>query len=451
TPLGPQLGAGGNAGGRASLARGYHVLVCGCHAPDGVPDVISDQEGAGFVDGHPDRPAARFAVRIEESRDDIFCLAVRTPAAESYEDDLVAVEPVAVPAAMLTDEGTAAIFLGKAVRRVEGEPQRGDMGAQRVIGNDRLLDQIRTLRLDARVEMLAPIAVRPAVEAAVLHRGHVIGHEIGAELVPFVDDGPQRAAFRLEGQAVGIAQATREDLPAAGCPLDLPDGGAVHLRPHAVFGDVAVGADADVKERAAWACHQALGPVVVDGAAGKRRQYGAGRGDLRIARRVGIANDRIGIGDIEVVADQGHTEGRVEVIEEDALRLRLAVAVSVAQQRYAVARPGVPARSDPGLNPAHDQILRAVDGIGPGLPRLDHQDVAVGENVDRARMLEAGRQRLNLQTVRDGRLFALLPADDPRKMHRREQILLKRGQVRVWPDLTCDIERRLLAAGRKGE
>ena len=88
------------------------MLVCGCHAPDRVPDVIGDQEGAGFVEGHPDRPAARFAVRIEESRDDILGLAVRTPAAEGHEDDLVAVELVAVPAAMLADKGTAAVFLG---------------------------------------------------------------------------------------------------------------------------------------------------------------------------------------------------------------------------------------------------------------------------------------------------------------------------------------------------
>jgi hypothetical protein len=108
---------------------------------------------------------------------------------------------------MLADEGAAAVFLGKAIRRVEGEPQRGDMGAQRVIGDDRLLDQIRTLRLDTRVEMRASIAVRPAIEAAVLHRGHVIGHEGGAELVPFVDDGPQRAAFRLKDQAVACHQA----------------------------------------------------------------------------------------------------------------------------------------------------------------------------------------------------------------------------------------------------
>jgi len=30
----------GQTADRASLARGYHVLVCGCHTPDGVPDVI---------------------------------------------------------------------------------------------------------------------------------------------------------------------------------------------------------------------------------------------------------------------------------------------------------------------------------------------------------------------------------------------------------------------------
>jgi hypothetical protein len=53
----------GQKAGRASLARG-------CHAPDGVPDVIGDQEGTGFVDCHPDRSTARFAVRIEESRED---------------------------------------------------------------------------------------------------------------------------------------------------------------------------------------------------------------------------------------------------------------------------------------------------------------------------------------------------------------------------------------------
>jgi len=64
------------------------------------------------------------------------------------------------------------------------------MRAQRVIRNDRFLDQIRALRLYARIEVLAVVAVRRAVEAAVLHRGQVIRHEIVTELVTFVDDGP---------------------------------------------------------------------------------------------------------------------------------------------------------------------------------------------------------------------------------------------------------------------
>jgi len=55
-------------------------LVGGCHTPDGVSDVIGNQESARFVDRHSDRPTTRLAVRIEKSRDDILGLAVRTPA-----------------------------------------------------------------------------------------------------------------------------------------------------------------------------------------------------------------------------------------------------------------------------------------------------------------------------------------------------------------------------------
>src|SRR5438309_2091686 len=59
--------------------------------------------------------------------------------------------------------------------------------------------------LQPGVDVLAVIAVGPAVEAAVLHRGHVIGNEVIAEFVALVDGDPQRAALRLEGGAVRIA------------------------------------------------------------------------------------------------------------------------------------------------------------------------------------------------------------------------------------------------------
>ena len=51
-------------------------------------------------------------------------------------------------------------------------------------------DQIRTLRLHALVEVIAVVAVRPAVKAAALQRREVVRHEIAADLVPLVHHGP---------------------------------------------------------------------------------------------------------------------------------------------------------------------------------------------------------------------------------------------------------------------
>jgi hypothetical protein len=99
------------------------LLASGCHTPNRIPDVIGNQQGTGLVDGQPDRPSA----------------------AERHENDLVAVEAWPVPTAMFADEGAAAALLGKTVRRVERKPQSSDVRAQRIVGNNRLLDQIRTL------------------------------------------------------------------------------------------------------------------------------------------------------------------------------------------------------------------------------------------------------------------------------------------------------------------
>lgn len=104
-----------------------------------------NQQGTGLVDGQPDRPSAGLFIRVQEAGDDVLGLAARTPAAERHENDLVAVEAWPVPTAMFTDEGAAAVLLGKTVRRVERKPQSSDVRAQRIVGNNRLLDQIRTL------------------------------------------------------------------------------------------------------------------------------------------------------------------------------------------------------------------------------------------------------------------------------------------------------------------
>lgn len=121
------------------------LLASGCHTPNRIPDVIGNQQGTGLVDGQPDRPSAGLFIRVQEAGDDVLGFAARTPAAERHENDLVAVEAWPVPTAMFADEGAAAVLLGKTVRRVESKPQRSDVRAQRIVGNNRLLDQIRTL------------------------------------------------------------------------------------------------------------------------------------------------------------------------------------------------------------------------------------------------------------------------------------------------------------------
>jgi hypothetical protein len=78
------------------------------------------------------------------------------------------------------------------------------------------------------------------------------------------------------------------------------------------------------------------------------------------------------------------------------------------------------ARRHPRFNPARDNVLRPADGLDVRRLGFDDQNVAIRQGVDRARVLEALRERLDLQSRRDGRRFSLLPADDPGEAHGRE-------------------------------
>src|SRR5262245_47588153 len=105
---------------RASAATGkleHHALTRRGHAPNGVSDIVRDEQRPGLVHRHADRAPACCTVGIEEPRDHILRLAARPSAAERYEDHLVAIEFPAVPAPMLTDEGTAMILLRQAGAR----------------------------------------------------------------------------------------------------------------------------------------------------------------------------------------------------------------------------------------------------------------------------------------------------------------------------------------------
>src|SRR5690606_30826443 len=114
----------------------------------------------------------------------------------------------AVPAAVHAHEGTVG-ELRAHHRTGEVHAQRGDVRAQAVVGRDRRGDLLRVLRAHAVVDVLAPVGPGPAVEAAVAHRGQVIGHQVRADLVTLVDHRPQLSAGRLDGERGGVAQAGR--------------------------------------------------------------------------------------------------------------------------------------------------------------------------------------------------------------------------------------------------
>src|SRR4249919_4338210 len=106
--------------------------------------------------------------------------------------------------------------------------------------------------------MLAVVAVRPSVEPAVAYRGHVVGHQIAADLVAFVDRDPQRAGLRLPVHSDRVAEARRKNAMRAARRIDLPDRGAPGFLVHAVLADIAVGPDPDVQPAAIAAGNQAL-------------------------------------------------------------------------------------------------------------------------------------------------------------------------------------------------
>ena len=306
------------------------------------------------------------------------------------------------------------------------------MRAQCIVGHDGLGHQVGALGLDARVDVAAVPAVRPAIEAALLHRGQVVGHQVAAEFVAFVDDRPERAAHRLPGHAVGVAQARREQSHRTAGAVDFPDGRAAFLGRHAVLGHIAVGAHGGVELAAVEAGDQRLGPVVVQRTARQVGQLAATGGNAQIALVVGVLPNRIGVRHVQEVAHQRHTEGRVQLVEEHCARLGFAIAVEVAQQRDAVGarRAGTGALHDL----LHHEALDALARLGPGwCIRFGHQHVPVGQDVQPARMVQARDEGLHLQRAcRSGHCTGG-PAHGGRNVDGRQCRGRGRGQGRLRP------------------
>ncbi len=318
------------------------------------------------------------------------------------------------------------------------------MGAERVVGCHRDGDQVGPRRLRPLVDVLAVVAVGPAVERAVAHRGQVIGDEVAADLVALVDDREQGVGLGLPGQSVRVAQAGGEEPLGAGLRVDLPDRGPAFLVRHALLADVAVRADRRVEPAAVAAGDDVLGPVVIDRAARQVDDLASRLADSRLARLVREAHDRVGVGDVEVVADERHAERRHQPFEEGGTALRDAVAVAVAQQ-------GDPVRARHAGAGARHHLLHdpALDAAAVFLGRrvgLGDEHVAVRQHVKPARMRQAGRVRRDRQAARGSGPRARRPADGGCDVDGRKDGLHRRRQSRARADARAFRQARHLAA-----
>ncbi len=155
--------------------------------------------------------------------------------------------------------------------------------------------------------------------------------------------------------------------------------------------------------------------MVVDGTTRQIHQLGAGSGNTGVAGRVRIAQHRVGIGHVQLVAHQRHAKRRIEVFEQHRALVGHTVAVGVTQKRDAVGA------GHAGAGAFHHQLHgHALDatrvGLGWGIG-FGYQHIAIGQHMYPARVVQVARKSRHLGTGCGLRRRALGPAQGGRDVH----------------------------------
>src|SRR5260370_1466937 len=101
---------------------------------------------------------------------------------------------------MFGDERATAVALRKLLPGIKRKLQWRHMRAKQYVRNDRACNKVWLLRLYARINVVPDVAVRPAVESAVLQRGEVIGRKVIPQFVTLVNCRPDLARYWFDRQ-----------------------------------------------------------------------------------------------------------------------------------------------------------------------------------------------------------------------------------------------------------
>ena len=164
------------------------------------------------------------------------------------------------------------------------------------------------------------------------------------------------------------------------------------------------------------------------------------------AGSIGKAQDRVRVGDIEIIAHQCHAEWRVEPAQEYAPDLGNPILISVAQDGDAVgARDG-------GSRLLHEQPHE--ESLYPlavfrsrGRTALGDQHVAIGQDMQPARMVQPIGEEIDDQSGRGARLAARWPTPSRCNFDRGDQRLARGGKRGGRPEARLQGKLSPIAAG----
>src|SRR5437660_5764495 len=111
-----------------------------------------------------------------------------------------------VPRTMLRDKRAAPVTLRKLLPGIKRELQRRHMRAKQYVRDDCARNELWLLRLDAWINVVPDVAVRPAVESSIFQRREVIRGKIVSQFVAFVDRRPYLSRHRLQRHPHRIPQ-----------------------------------------------------------------------------------------------------------------------------------------------------------------------------------------------------------------------------------------------------
>src|SRR6266851_1652752 len=105
------------------------------------------------------------------------------------------------------DERAAAVALRKLLPGIKRKLQWRHMRTKQYVRNDRACNKVWLLRLYARINIVPDVAVRPAVESAVLQRGEVIGRKVIPQFVTLVNGRPDFSRYWFDRQTHWIPKS----------------------------------------------------------------------------------------------------------------------------------------------------------------------------------------------------------------------------------------------------